>query len=166
MTGVQTCALPICSPASGIGTRLTFGGPDTDANGFAMYRNGFLLEDGTTSDKILEMHPMWVDDGVISGLYPPHSIAPGGRFKAQIGFLAKSDRSCGVGDARFQLNYKEAGVLQPINQWTDTCNGTLQNVDVDLSSLAGKTVQFALVILANGSSGQDWAVWVNVGIEY
>jgi hypothetical protein len=59
------------------------------------------------------------------------------------------------------LNYKESGVLKPLGEWTDTCDGSLKNVDVDLSSIAGKTVQFALAVLANGSAGQDWAIWVS-----
>src|SRR6185503_1471155 len=37
---------------SGAGN-LTFGGPDTDSNGFAMLRNGQKLEDGNTNGKIL-----------------------------------------------------------------------------------------------------------------
>jgi len=45
------------------------------------------------------------------------------------------------------------------------CDGTLTTVDIDLSSLAGHTVQFALVVLANGSSSQDWAVLANPRIE-
>jgi hypothetical protein len=36
---------------------------------------------------------------------------------------------------------------------------------VDLSSLAGKTVQFALAILANGPPAQNLAVWVSPRVE-
>jgi hypothetical protein len=31
---------------------------------------------------------------------------------------------------------------------------------VDLTSLAGKNIEFILAIQANGPSTQDWAVWV------
>jgi len=88
-------------------------------------------------------------------------VVSGEHFKAKIGFLALSDGSCGTGNAKFQLNYKESGVLKPLGEWTDTCDGVLKDLDVDLSSIAGKTVQFALAVLANGAAGQDWAVWVN-----
>ncbi len=152
------------SPCTG-GTVLTFGGSDSDPNGFAIYRSGFKLEDGSSPSKILETHPMWVDDGVISALYPPYTVVAGDRLRAKIGFLAKADGTCGVGNVKFQINYKEGGTIYPLGTWTDTCDGNLINVNIDLSSLAGKTVQFALVVLANGSSAQDWAVWVNPRIE-
>jgi hypothetical protein len=140
---------------------LTFGGPETDVNGFAMYRNGQRLEDGSAPSKVLETHPQMVNDGVITGLYPAYTVVSGEHFKARIGFLAVSDGTCGTGNATFQLNYREAGVDKPLGQWSETCDGALRDVDVDLSSLAGKTVQFVLAVLANGSSSQDWAVWVS-----
>jgi hypothetical protein len=139
---------------------VTFGGPDTDVNGFAMYRTGSKVEDGTTPNKVLEIHPQFVNNGLMTGLYPAYTVVPGERFKAKIGFLAKADGTCGVGNVKFQLNYKEAGVIKPLGEWTKSCDGSLKEIDVDLSSIAGKNVQFALAVLANGVSDQDWAVWI------
>jgi hypothetical protein len=149
----------------GSGGAIIFGGPDTDTNGFAMYKNSQKLEDGSTSAKILEVHPQWVNDGKMSGLYPGYLVVTGEHFKSQVGFLALGDGSCGTGNAKFQVNYKEAGVLKPLQEWTETCDGTLRNIDIDLSSLAAKTVQFELAVLANGSAGQDWAVWVSPRVQ-
>jgi hypothetical protein len=139
---------------------LTFGGPDTDVNGFVMYRNNQKLEDGTSPAKVLEMHPQWVNDGKITGTYPAYVVVPGERFKARIGFLALGDGTCGAGNVKFQLNYRESGVLTSLGEWQESCDGLLRAIDVDLSSLAGRTVQLVLVVLANGSHNQDWAVWV------
>jgi len=145
---------------SGAGT-LTFGGPDTDTAGFAMYKDSQKLEDGTSTTKILETHPQFVNDGVISGRFPEYTVVTGERFTAKIGFLAKADGSCGDGDALFQLNYREnGGSVTPLKEWAETCNGTLTSVNVDLTPLAGKKVEFILAVLAHGSSSQDWAVWV------
>jgi hypothetical protein len=150
---------------SGAGN-FSFGGPDTDSRGFAMYRNNQRLEDGSSPGKVLETHPQWVDDGVITGLYPAYTVVSGEHFTAKIGFLAQSDGACGAGNAKFQLNYKDSsGVIRSLNEWTDTCDGTLKDVDVNLSSLAGKTVQFVLAVLANGTAGQDWAVWVSPQVK-
>lgn len=149
---------------SGAGV-LPFGGPDTDNRGFVMYRSGALLENGSRPNKVLETHPQWVNDGVISGEYPAYTVVAGEHFLAKIGFMAKNDGTCGVGDAIFQLNYLEGGTLHPLGEWHETCDGSLRSVNVNLNSLAGKTVQFVLVVMANGSSGQDWAVWVNPRIE-
>lgn len=139
---------------------VTFGGPDTDVNGFAMFRTGSQVEDRTTPSKVLEIHPQFVNNGSMTGLYPAYTVVPGEHFKAKIGFLAKADGTCGVGNVKFQLNYKEAGVVKPLGEWTKSCDGTLQDIDVNLSSIAGKNVQFALAVLANGVADQDWAVWI------
>ncbi len=145
---------------SGAGT-LTFGGPDTNADGFVMYRNNQKVEDGSTASKVLEMHPQWVNDGVITGRFPAYIVRNGEHFKAKIGFLANSDGTCGAGNVKFQFNYREAGTLKSLGEWTKTCNGALTSVDVDLSSIAGKNVEFVLAVLANGSATQDWAVWIS-----
>ena len=140
---------------------ITFGGPDTDTNGFAMYRNNQKLEDGSSPSKVLEVHPQATTDGVMTGLYPTYTVVTGEHFKAKIGFLALSDGTCGSGNVKFQLNYKELGALKPLGEWTDTCDGILKDIDVDLSAIVGKSVQFALAVLANGPATQDSAVWVN-----
>jgi len=140
---------------------ITFGGPDSDPNGAAMYRDNQKLEDGSAPAKVLEIYPHNVNNGQMSGLYPPYTIATGEHFKAKIGFLAKPDGTCGAGNATFQLNYKLGGATTNLGQWTETCDGTLKDIDVDLSGLAGKTVQFALAVLANGSPNDDSAVWVS-----
>jgi hypothetical protein len=144
---------------------LTFGGPDTDTDGFVMYRNNQKLEDGSTPPKVLEMHPQWVDNGVITGRYPAYTVKIGEHFKARIGFLAKADGTCGTGDVKFQFNYREAGTLKSLGEWSKTCNGSLTSIDVDLSSIAGKNVEFALAVLANGAASQDWAVWVSPQVQ-
>lgn len=149
---------------SGAGN-LTFGGLDTDERGFAMYRNNQRLEDGTSPSKILETHPQWVNDGVITGLFPAYTVVSGEHFKAKIGFLAASDGTCGSGNVKFQLNYRESGILKNLGEWSDSCDGVLKDVDVDLTSISGKTVQFALAVLANGSAGQDWAIWVSPQVK-
>jgi hypothetical protein len=140
---------------------LTFGGPDTNADGFVMYRDNQKLEDGSKHAKVLEMHPQWVNDGVITGRYPVYLVRTGEHFTAKIGFIANGDGSCGTGNVKFQFNYKEAGVLKPLGEWPETCNGALTSVDVDLKDIVGKNVEFVLAVLANGSASQDWAVWVN-----
>ena len=142
---------------------LTFGGPDTNADGFVMYRNNQKVEDGSTPSKVLEMHPQWVNDGAITGRYPVYLVRTGEHFKAKIGLLASGDGSCGAGNVKFQFNYREGGVLHnpALGEWTKTCNGTLASVDVDLSSIAGKSVEFVLAVLANGPATQDWAVWIS-----
>jgi hypothetical protein len=150
---------------SGAGS-ITFGGPDDNVNGFAMYKNGQKLEDGSTPPKILETHPQWVDEGVITGRYSSYTVVTGEHFKAKISFLARADGSCGTGNARFLLKYREGGTVKgPLGEWTKDCNGTVKSIDVDLSGLAGKSIEFILEVQANGPAAQDWAVWVSPEVK-
>ena len=88
------------------------------------------------------------------------SFIVGEHFTAKIGFLAQSDGTCGTGNVKFQLNYREGGVLKPLQEWTKSCDGSFKSIDVDLTSLAGKSLEFVLAVLANGSASQDSAVWI------
>jgi Ig-like domain from next to BRCA1 gene len=158
---------PYANWVSGAST-LTFGGPDSDVRGFAMYRNKDKLEDRSSPAKILETHPQMVTEGAITGTYAAYKVVPGEHFKARIGFLLLSDGTCGSGNVRFELNYKEGSASTTptsLGQWAETCDGTLRDIDVDLSGIAGRTVRFVLAVVANGSAAQDQAVWVSPRVE-
>jgi hypothetical protein len=49
--------------------------------------------------------------------------------------------------------------MNRLEEWGETCNGELGFADVDLSDLDGQTVQFVLVVLADGSFEDDTAIW-------
>ena len=141
---------------------LTFGGSDT-TTGFAAQRSNEKLEDNSSPVKILVMHPQGVNNGEITGIYKSYTVVTGEHFKARIGFLG----SCDGGDVIFLLKYRESGVLKdpPLGRWSDTCDAAMKDVDVDLKDIAGKTVEFALLVQANGSATGDKAVWVSPRIE-
>lgn len=138
-------------------------GANNDNRGFVLFLPSPKLENGATENEpAIETHPQWVDDGVISGLYPEFTVQAGDRFKAVIGCL-HGGNACNV---KFQLNYRDASNnLHPLGEWTEVYDGNITKLDIDLSPLAGQTVRFALVVLANGSSAQDWAFWLFPRIE-
>ncbi len=146
------------------GSALAFGGPRDSPDGVATIVDRVRLETGATSGKVLLTVPKNVSDGFVSSLYPAYTIQPGDHFKARLGFLA-SDGACGSGKVVFRLLYLENGVLSTLNSWNKSCDGKLLPVDVNLSSLKGKTVRFALVVDANGSYNDDWAIWNSALIE-
>jgi hypothetical protein len=129
-----------------------------DEQGFVVRLNAPRLENGATENEpALETHPQWVNNGVISGTFPAIEVKAGDRFRAVIGCLYNGN-ACNV---RFQLNYRaDGGALQNLGQWDQTYDGSIQSLNVDLSSLAGKSVEFTLAVLANGPSNQDWAFWL------
>lgn len=146
-------------------TDITYGGPDTDANGFVLVKDNQTLEGGGNSGKVLETHPKWVNDGYIMGRYPLYTVGNGDFIRARIGFIASG--GCGAGDAIFKIYYtigNEIGTLAELASWHETCDGSMHKVTADLNALKGKSVRFYLVVLANGSSGQDWAIWDSLGI--
>lgn len=145
---------------------ISFNGSESDTNGFAKYQSGKKLEDGNSSNKILEIYPQMVDNGWTTGLYPSYTVVSGEHFLAKIGFLAKdASGACGLGNVKFQLNYKLLDVITTLREWTDTCDGTLKDADVDLSTLAGKNVKFALEVVAVGPSTDASAVWISPRIQ-
>jgi len=160
-TRAESAEWTSCDSPCGDVISLSFGGPDNDPDGFVMYRSGLELEDGSIPARILETHPKWVNDGSIRGLFPVYKVLAGDHLVTKLGFLAKANGTCGTGDVIFKIRYKESGATEALGSWPNTCDGTLESVDIDLSSLVGHSVQFELVVLANGSAGQDWAVWVN-----
>ncbi|MGH2622005.1 MAG: NBR1-Ig-like domain-containing protein [Anaerolineales bacterium] len=148
-----------CSAAwvSGAGN-LSCPGTDTDIQGFIIKLDAPKLENGITENEpALETHPQWIDNGVITGKFPAFAVKSGDRFRAVIGCLFNG-LACNV---RFQLNYRaDGGALQNLGQWDQIYDGSIQSLDIDLSSFAGKSVEFVLAVLANGPASQDWAFWL------
>ena len=117
------------------------------------------LQDGNAITGVgLLTHPQWIDGGSISGTFPLLTIENGMKFRATLG--------CGFGgnacDVRFMLRYRiDGGSLQELTHWDVKYADAPLTVDVDLSPLNGKKVNFVLQVVTNGSSAQDWAYWVN-----
>ena len=155
-------------PSTGAGTRIEFGGPRDDPRGFALWPDwDFAMEDGTqpAPKTTLYTHPKWEDNGVISGQFPAYTVQRGDHFRAEFGYIwqradAESDHK-----VRVQVNYKLDGRLASLYNETKSYSTKLSDLDLDLSSLVGQRVDFVLAVTAEGSSGRDWAVWVNPRIE-
>lgn len=143
----------------GAGAPLAFGGADDDPNGAAKIKDGVKLESGATSSKILFTVPRHENNGYVSGLYPAYTVQQGDHFKANLGFAMNPGDVCGAGNAVFQLYSKEGDTLRLLGEWGDKCDGKMLTIDVDLSSLKGKTVRFSLVVKAGSTFSDDWAIW-------
>ncbi len=150
---------------------ISFGGPNTDARGFAMYASPATMEDGTNQRRVLETHPQWVSTGWIEGSYYNITIPSGATLNLKAGFLKGATGSNGV---LYSVRFQEKGTTT----WyyfpdgtTAANDGHLKTYDTKLWSgswslkdLAGKTGQFVLRVSANGNSGQDWACWQQADI--
>lgn len=133
-----------------------------DSAGWVVKDTSPTLENGVTDNEAgLVVHPEVVNDGWIRGAFPEMMVTEGVSFKAIVG--CNGSENC---DVKFKLNYKiDGGAEQTLATWHEVQDGTFNRVEVDLSSLAGKEVQFILLVTANGSSDHDEALWFAPRIE-
>jgi hypothetical protein len=142
-------------------TIIPWGDPPDDSPGVAVNVENVRMEDDHTYPRLLATYPQRIMDGVIIGRYPNYTIQANDHLRAAIGL--RDD--CGNGRVIFQLRYVEGGTTTTIGEWIEPCNGTLTQIDVNLSALAGHTVQFELVVLTDGTPDSDISLWVSPRIE-
>jgi hypothetical protein len=132
-------------------------GVDT-TQGFVTVQPNPILENGETSDKpAIITYPSQSTNGVISGTYPAFNIKDGDHFITQIGCLY----DCTTCNVKFYLNYSvDSGSVENLGKWTVTYSRHSRKIDIDLSSLAGESVELILTVSNNGTSGDDWAYWL------
>jgi len=132
-------------------------GTSSDANGFVMKLTSPQLENNTVgTDAALLTHPQAINDGYISGTYPAFDVASGDHFQTKVGCQYGST----VCFVRFRLDYQAgADPVKTLASWDEKFDNQYYPVNVDLSSLAGKSVKFTLTVLSVGSPTQDDALW-------
>jgi hypothetical protein len=142
--------------------RLDCPGNQNDASGFVVRLNNPDLEHRHENEPTLWTNPEMATDGWITGSFPAIKIQPGDRFLADIGCLEGYNRC----DVIFRLNYRlEGEPMRALGEWHEVYDGISTRADVDLSDLAGENVQIILSVLANGSSKDDAAFWLNPHIR-
>jgi hypothetical protein len=130
--------------------------------GWVRLINEPLLENmGVDDEPGLQVHPQKVNDGWIRGTYPEISLTGDTIFKTIVGCYGSAN--C---DVKFKLLARvNGGSEQTLGTWHEVQDGKFNRVEVDLSSLVGKRVQFILLVEANGSSADDLALWFAPRIE-
>jgi hypothetical protein len=102
-----------------------------------------------------------VDDGWIRGTFPQLTLTGETVFKTIIGCYGSAN--C---DVKFKLLARvDGGAEQTLGTWHEVQDRSFTRVEVDLSSMAGKRVQFILLLEANGSPANDLALWFAPRIE-
>ncbi len=134
-------------------------GTEGDAKGFVLKVTNPKLETGATDTRPgLLTFPQNKQDGYIQGFYPPFKVQTGDRFRSTIN-CENGATNCYVA---FRLDYQTG--TDPIKTFwgpfLERYEGSVYNVDIDLSSLAGKDIKFILTVLSAGSAAGDRATWV------
>ena len=132
-------------------------GSEGDDRGFVRALSSPKIEDGKSHGDGLLTYPERANDGMIIGKYPEFKIQSGDRFLAQIGCLHEAN-DC---DMIFRLQYQIGnGSVKTLGQWREVYEGQFYPINIDLSTLNGEKVKFILSVLANGSSHEDFAIWI------
>ena len=134
-------------------------GTEGDPNGYVVRLEDPHFENDVTEDEpTLLTRPQMATDGAISGRYPALQMQNGYRLRTHIGCRYGSTEC----DVIYQLNYRiDGGTLQNLQQWSQRYDGEWQKIDVDLSSLSGKSVELVLAVAARGTSSTNDALWLN-----
>jgi hypothetical protein len=132
-------------------------GYDRDQGGSVIRLDAPRFSNGALDDEpAMILHPPFEDGGLISGTFPPYSVQAGDQFRVILGCSAGA-QGCA---ARFQLNVREGGLLSPVAEWVVREDDAPRNLVVDLTFLAGRTVEFVLGVDADGPGAPDAALWL------
>lgn len=133
----------------------------TDPTNGSVTRVSEAVLEGNVKKNIqsLIMIPDAVKGGYVSGMFPPYQVVSGDKFGARIG-CQYDRRSC---DISFQFGYYDAAnnyhiLMGPLGQTYDSYT---EDVEIDLSSIAGQTVRFVLTVKTVTVSTDNYGVWVN-----
>jgi len=123
--------------------------------------NGIKLEDETTYyQNALLMHPD--DNGFVRGVFQSYTVLSGDTFAAKIGCEFQK-HTC---DVIYRVGYLKNGTITYFaDAFNEVYEGTTRDVTVDLSSIAGQTVQLVLEVQSNGENVDDFAVWLAPRVE-
>jgi len=137
--------------------------PDkSPTNGTVLIVNNPRLENNTVDTRpALLTVPQNIYNGYIQSIFPPFTVQSGDHFKSIVN-CEYLQRNC---YAVFRLDYRiDNGPVLNLWSFGERYDGRYYEADVDLSSLAGKNVNFILRVDANGSPTGDRAMWVGAGI--
>jgi len=155
-----------CSAAwsSGAGA-LPCPGTDGDTRGFALPVSSPQLENGTVDPNPgVVVNPQQVTGGYIQGVYPAYTVQSGDHFQGIINCTFNSP-SCYV---NFRLMYQiGSGPVQTLWSFNERYDGLYYRFNLDLSSLAGQSVNFILYtadVSGHGTPSGDRAEWVETRI--
>ncbi len=140
-------------------------GTDGDSRGFVLNVAAPQLENGSVSTTPgLVINPQQVTGGFIQGYYPAYTVQPGDHFQSIIN-CAFNAPNCYV---NFRLNYQiGGGAVQTLWSFNERYEGLFYPANIDLSSLAGQSVNFILYVAdvsGHGTPSGDRAEWVGAKI--
>jgi Ig-like domain from next to BRCA1 gene len=133
------------------------GDPNSD-DGSVVLVDRPVLENGRREDEsTLWTRPEETRDGWIQGVYPPYKVRAGDHFLAEVGCL-DGNKNCQV---VFSLDYQVSdGRVKNLGEWYEVYDEATTQINVDLSELESKSVQFIVSVTNYGKPSQANAFWL------
>lgn len=126
--------------------RLSCSDSSTPQNGSVQFLVSPNFENRHENEPTIWVHPNEASNGWIEGSYPAITVESGDRFKAWVGCLAGNEQC----DVTYYLAYVgEDNHIYTLRSWHEVYDNKVTTIDMDLSSLAGQTVQFILGMKTN-----------------
>lgn len=143
--------------------RLSCGDSTSAQSGFVLFLPSPNLENRHENERTLWVHPNQGKNGWIEGSFPPVTVESGDSFRAWIGCM-QGNEAC---DLTFYLSYiDEDNRVYTLERWPEVYDKLVTVIDMDLSSLAGQTVQFILGVETNADEfGDQQGFWFVPRIE-
>lgn len=127
-----------------------------DRNGFVSYLSNPDIESRLEDEPALWMRPSSNERGWIIAEFPAYLVKGGDQFLSEVGCLADAPRC----DVTFYLDYRlPDGSVRNLGAWREVYEGDTTLIDIDLSDLAGFTVNFILSVRNNGVFADADAFW-------
>jgi hypothetical protein len=123
-------------------------GANSGNDGFVIVLQNPELESRDEDEPAIWMQPNRDNNGFIRGVFPNFEVKNNDVFVAEIGCL-DNNNNCRV---QFTLSYILNGNEHQLGSWDEKFDGLSREVEIDLSSLAGKTVKFVLMVEPNNNS--------------
>ena len=156
--GEIPCAVPTVPPPA-LGSKNMDAGNWIVDTGSVEYTTSPHMENGSTDNEpTLIVHPNVGSDGFITGEYPWRRIQDGDWLRVVIGCMYNKPQC----DVTFQIEYRvDGGAAQLLGTWNQVYDGKLEKINIDLSFLDGKKVEFILTVKNNNASSDNWAFWLS-----
>lgn len=143
--------------SSGTKSTLPCPGANQGTNGFVIVLQNPDLENRHEDQPAIWMQPNHDNHGFLRGVFPDYTVKNGDHFMATIGCL-DNNSGCRV---QFTLSYiKPNGDEVKLGTWDEKFDGLVTDIDINLSSLAGKELNFVLTVEPNNTNySKDNAFW-------
>lgn len=126
--------------------------------GYVVRKENLVREEGgIENEPSLVTSPDNAVNGYIFGVFPNIRVQEGDLFKSVIGCEHDSPNCNLVFELRYQIS---GGTTRTLASWHQVYDGQIDSVTVNLSELAGYTVNFILYVENNGTAVNNRGFWI------